>query len=577
MSGQVIVSLTAAVNARSRTIIGRHAVLVGVLAYLILALLRYAAIWHGGVIVGGPPDNEQHAWELAWWAFALTHGINPLITGYLSPPHHPINLMWNNSTPLLALLVLPITLLAGGVASFNALLVGSLWATTSVSFLCIRRFTDRPLAAWLAGLVFGFSPFVTQGADSGRLTWLALFFLPILFVIYVRVMTHRQARGWRLGLLAGLVLSGQFLISEELSADILLITSLMAVLMAATYRNQVLSAARFIAPVLAVTAGTFLAVCGLPLYVQFFGPGRVHGSVIPAGRVVSDLAGFVVPTPYQLLNFGDVSPAFLSVQTFLGDSGSYLGLPLLALLVFAGVRQWRDPLTRWSLVLTAMAMVLSLGAHLSLFGHLSGIPLPWALIMHLPLFSLAAPRRLMVFAYLGSAVVIARLATLNWPQLPYWVKLGALGACLLTLAPTSAWFATVNVPPFFSGRTVEALRSDSVVIMVPLPREMVWQSDAGFRFRMSWGDLIQPSASGHAELIAPSQFAHELVTLQQGGKLQLTPTLTASLRHTLQTSGASYVLVGLIPRRKTVLRLFQTLLRRGPAREGGVDVWIVRR
>jgi len=567
----------------------RHPVLVGVLCFLIIALLRYSAIWQGGnVIVGGPPDNEQHAWELAWWAFALTHGLNPFTTNYLSLPHHPISLMWNNSTPLLAILVLPISLLAGGVAAFNLLMVATLWASTSVCFLCLRRFTAHPLAAWLAGLVFGFSPFVSQGADSGRLPWLSLFFLPVLFLLYLQVLVERRGVRWRLGLLIGIVLAGQFLVSEELAADVLLMAVLMTLILAASYRNQIAAAARFAALPLTVAAGTFLAVGSYPLYVQFFGPGRTHGAVIPLAKVVSDLAGFVLPTHYQLLNLGNAFPAFLSFQTSVGDSASYLGLPLIGLLAFMAIRQGRDPLTRWSLVLVVVAMVLSLGPHLTFLGHPTGVPLPWALLRHVPLLGLAAPRRLMVFAYLGVAVVLVRLSQVEWPAFPNWIKLSAVAACLLTLAPTSSWFGTVSAPLFFSGRGVTAVHPGSLVLVapaganqnlgtVPLAEDMIWQADAGFRFRMIWGDLIQPSRKGDAELVAQSPLSNELYSLQQGAEFRPTSTLMSRMLRDLRISGASYVLVGPSPRRQTLLRFFRKLIGRNPAKVDGVALWALHR
>lgn len=567
----------------------RHAVLIGVVGYLVLATLRYSAIWQGGnVIVGGPPDNGQHAWELAWWAFALTHGANPLTTNYLSAGNHPINLMWNNSTALLAVLALPITLLASGLAAFNLLMVATLWASTSISFLCLRHFTDRPLAAWSAGLLFGLSPAVTVDASSGRLPWVSLFFLPVFLLLYIQLVVRREGRRWLLGLALGLSLAGQLMLSEELTADLVLVAVVMTVLLGITHRDQLLPTVRFASPVLIAAIVVALLVAGYPLYVQFFGPGHVHGGVVALGRVVSDLAGFVVPTPYQVLNLGAAFPTFDSLQTSLGISGSYLGLPVLAILVFMGIRQWRDPATRWALVLVLVAMVLSLGPQLIVLGHPTGLPLPWAVLKHVPLLRLAAPRRLMVFAYLGAAVVLVRLAQLEWADFPSWLKLVSVAACLITLAPVSAVLTTANVPPFFSGRAIMAMRPGSLAILAPtgtyprsgtatLAQDMIWQADSGFRFRMVWGDLIQPSGSGHAVLIPKSPLGAELYRLEQGSEPPLTPTKIAQLRSYLLSTGADYVLLGPSSARRAILRLFEQILDQRPATAGGVYLWVIHR
>ncbi|MGH7759304.1 MAG: hypothetical protein ACREN7_08330, partial [Candidatus Dormibacteria bacterium] len=399
-----------------RSWVRRHQLLLGLAGYALLAGFRYLPALQGsGLLVGGPWDNEQHAWELGWWAYAITHGMDPLTTTYIGSAHGVVNLMWNNSTPLLALLALPATLLLGVVKSFDLLVAFAMFASAGSAFLCLRAFSDRPLSAWIGGLLFGLSPLAVAGAQSGKLPWISLFLVPPMLLLFHRLLIVRRGRPWLLGPLLGLVIAGQLLISEELLCDAALLGALMALLLGLSHRQQVLEAVRFALPALALALATVAATAGYPLLVQFLGPARVHGNVIPVERLTSDLAGFLVPTSHQLVTVGPtVFPSLTAFQTNLGIAESYLGVPLLALMLYAGIRYRGDAVLRWALVLAGLAMLLSLGPHLTVMGHTTRVPLPWALIRHLPLLGLAAPQRVMVFAYLGVALACARLPQLGW-------------------------------------------------------------------------------------------------------------------------------------------------------------------
>jgi hypothetical protein len=47
-----------------------------------------------------------YLWVLRWLPFAVSHGHNPLVTDYLNAPEG-VNLMWNTSLVLPALLLAP--------------------------------------------------------------------------------------------------------------------------------------------------------------------------------------------------------------------------------------------------------------------------------------------------------------------------------------------------------------------------------------------------------------------------------------------------------------------------------------
>jgi len=563
-------------------------VALGITGYLFLTLLVCREMWSGGtVIAGGPPDNEQKVWEIGWWAFALTHGMNPFFTTYLSLPGHPINLMWNNTTPILAVLAIPLTLLVGAVTSFNTLVVLAIWLDATVTFLCLRSLTSNKWTAWFGGLLFGFSPFVFAELNSGRLPWLSLFLLPVSLVLMVRLFVTRPQRRWLLGLEIGAVASAQLFLSEELLLTTALMTVIMIAVWGLVYRDLVSATIRYIGPVLAIAAGVGILVCGYPLWMQFFGPGHdIHGAVIDLHKYVSDLFGFIIPTSsYQLVNVGSSFPRVTALESYNGDAASYLSLPLLCILGYVAVRQWQDPVVRWAIALTGIAMVLSLGGTLHVFGFTTVVPMPWRLFQHLPLIRLAAPRRLMIFAYLGAAVVVARAGQMRWAFSPRrWpVVLGTLS--VIALAPASAaFFVPISNPAFFQSRAIGKVPRGSLVVLAPSPagqarpwaEAMIWQAESDFRFRMIWGSIIQEGIDNHASGAAPpSVLSDYVVGYEDGTAAALTQSAVDAMRSELHHWGTRFVIVGPTPHETAIVGLFDKLLEAPPTTAGGVKLWKV--
>ncbi len=127
-------------------------------------------------------DAEQQTWFLAWVSYALTHGHNPFLTSYL---HAPLgaNLAIDTSMPLLGVLGMPVTLLAGPVATFNLLLRLGLAASGASMFGVLRRYVSWWPAAFLGGLMFAFSPYLAdQAARHLFLSFVPLvpLFIPLL-------------------------------------------------------------------------------------------------------------------------------------------------------------------------------------------------------------------------------------------------------------------------------------------------------------------------------------------------------------------------------------------------------------
>ena len=380
--------------------------------YLVLACLLYwpATPLGTGHLPGcACGDPEQQTWFLAWTSHALTHGLNPFFTQYLNAPRGA-NLAIDTAMPLLGVLGMPITLLAGPVAAFNLLLKLGLAASGTSMFWVLRRYTSWSPAAFFGGLLFAFSPYLAgQAVRHLFLSFVPL--VPLFIPLLDDWLVSRRRSPIRSGLLLGLVAALQYLISPE----ILLTSTMMAVAglawLALRYRRAVPERIGALARGLAAAVPVFLLIAGYAIWLLIAGPDRPAGPVhILSGlsRYHADLLSPLLPTDRQLLApgvlkaAGERLPAGGTIE-----NGFYLGFPLLVLLCYFAIRYRRVPLVATATVIGLVAFVVGLGSKLTVAGKAVGIPLPFAVFTHLPILQNLRPARLSLYVQLAAAVIVA--------------------------------------------------------------------------------------------------------------------------------------------------------------------------
>lgn len=108
-------------------------------------------------------DTGVYVWNL--WVFRheiVAHGRFPFFTfEILSATSPAVPLTLHNYTTAANLLAFPLLPLVGTVATFNLLTLCSLVLSAYVMFLFLRERVGDNAGAWLGGLLFGFSPFMT--------------------------------------------------------------------------------------------------------------------------------------------------------------------------------------------------------------------------------------------------------------------------------------------------------------------------------------------------------------------------------------------------------------------------------
>ena len=545
--------------------------------YVLLAVAAFSTAWRAptGRWVGYGFDPALFVWNLRWLPFAITHGHDPLTSNYLNYPDG-FNLMWNTSILFPALVLSPVTLLFGAVFSYNVLSALALALSGWCAYLAFRRYAGRGAAA-VGGLLYGFSSFMFGQAFNHPHMTIALF-PPLALLLLDEIFIRQRSRAAVMGLLLGVATGLQLLTGEEIAAATVLVAALGGVVVALLHRDQVRAHLPYVARALGIAAAAAIVIAGYPLSVQFFGPERVTGPIQPTGFHVIDALELIVPTSRQEVTFGAANR--LGAK-FTGQSeiDGYVGIPLLLLAVFVGVRFWRDRLVRFAAVLGALVLLLSFGPRLHVAGHTLAVRLPWIVPQRLPVLENILPARLALFLFLLLGLLLA--VFVDRVQMPRLALAAILAAVFVPLVPNLPYPSTAAASPRFFAGGAHQIPKASVALVVPFAgvsggttRPMVWQAAAGFRFRMPEGYVIHPG-----EPFDPSSRDSELfkrmAQIQSGEATQpLTEAELRAMRCTLVQLNVRTVVIGPMKvGRQEMHRLFQNLLGDYATASGGVSFW----
>ena len=554
--------------------------------YFGMAFGLFASTWQSPLerIVGSSGDPVVYVWFLRWFAFSLTHRLNPFITDYVNHPQG-YNVMWNTPMPLAGWLMTPVTLSAGPVLSYNLVMTAALALTAWSAFLLLRHLGLRAWPAVAGGALYGFSPFMTTQAVGH---WhLVMAWTPPLVVYLVEELVVRRRRSpLRTGALLGLTATAQLLLGEELLATEALTGAVGLAILAALHRDLVLPRLSNLACGLAVALGVAVPLSAIPLAYQFLGPNHLVGVIQPRNVYVTDLLNLVVPTDLQM-----VAPEWLAAisRHFTGNGSEwngYLGVPLLAICGYCAWTMRRVPVVRFFTLLGAAMALLSLGPHLHVAGHDVRVPLPYLVVDHMPLLGNLLPNRLAMYVDLCAAVLLAffvERVTLAG-AVPRRVVAGvAVALVVLTLLPRLPFETTPAATPELFGAKMAArrFRQGEVVLVAPFSstpaatQPLLWQAQAGMRFKEPEGYLFTAGEGGHARL-GPARFAlsDRLLAIFDGvAGGDPTAAEVATYRRDLADHRVEAVVVGPMPHADQAEALFAKVLDRPPETVGGVYLW----
>jgi hypothetical protein len=544
----------------------------------------------GRVQVGDIPDVNLFAWFMHYDAIAIAHGHLPaLVTAAMNAPRG-INLMWNTSFLLPGIVLAPVTLLAGPQVSLTVMLTLGLAGSAAALFWMLRRWGASAGASALGGAVYGFSPaLLNSGIGHYHLEFAVL--PPLIIDRVLRIVTGR-GRPARDGAWLGLLVSAQLFISEEILADTALTCLAIAAILAASHRHEVRDRARDGAFGIGISIGVVLVICGHALWRQFSGPLTQHNAQTGTDPITNRPAFFVDPAGNMLLHTSGSAAAAASYSRGLAEYLGYLGWPLLAVLVVAMIRYWRNQRIRLAAVIWLVLTVLSLGGgtmHNAAFS-LPGAVLPFHWLQDSPVLSAVLPDRLSILADGAVGAVLAFSLDRARPaasRARTWRRTAPAAVAVLAVIPLIPLpYQVTAVTPAPAGWqaafTRLRLAPGARVLVVPVgsqrrPEVLRWAADTGDPASMIGGYFVGPDNSGQEMIYIPgpaSTAAQYLDALWNG------PEPPAPLPHGLLRSDLAYwrpAAVVAVTGRSTRLGQFLTGTFGRPAFVGGgVMAWHLR-
>jgi hypothetical protein len=482
----------------------------GFLVYLALSVVLWWGVWssHPTSTVTCPcNDPALFVWFLEWPAYAISHGHNPFYSSSIFYPNG-INLLSNTGVLSLGVPLAPVTWAFGPVAAFNvASTLGPTLSSLSMFWL-LSRWTRWAPAAFIGGLVFGFSPFALVNLAVAHLNTEVLVLVPLMVACLDEIFVRQRRRPVVVGSALGVLVALQFFLSTEILA-IVFICTLAALAMLVGYaaifrRSDLIVRAPYGLRSLVNAAVVAIVLLGYPVWFALDGPAHLSGLVWP---IIQPGAGGVGLGNIWNLHFLSAS----ALRLFAGyegpalPQGEYLGVGVLVVIGVGVVVWWREKMLWLFSALAVISVALSLGVT-------SRYWVPWRALAHIPLIQNVTPARFFAVTTLCVAIMVGivvdrshdlvfRLSDRS--QLPKMFSTGfsivvALGVGALATVPMVTAMAT-NVPfttentalPAWFTTVAPHLSAGQVVLTFPPPvsggSALVWQATDSLHFPMATG------------------------------------------------------------------------------------------
>jgi hypothetical protein len=491
----------------------RSSVVTFLVAFALYSGLAVLLWWHAwsthpaGVAACACNDPSLFVWFLEWPAYAIAHGHNPFYSSAIFYPNG-INLLSNTGVLALGVPLAPVTWLFGPVATLNvASTLGPALSALSMFWL-LSRWTKWAPAAFIGGLVFGFSPFALVNLAVAHLNTEVLVLVPLMVAGLEEILVRQTRRPVVVGGALGVLVTLQFLLSTEILAIVFtcaLVATVMLVGYAAVFkRSDLVAHTPYALRGLGVAALVALVLLAYPIWFALDGPAHLSGLVWPTIR--PGTGG---------VNLGDIwNLHFMSaagLRLFAGyegpalPQGAYLGIAVLVIIGVGTLVWWREKLLWLFGTLAVVSVAFSLSVTSSYW-------VPWRALAHIPLVQNVTAARFFAVTILCIAIMLGVVVDRSHDlvggvsgrlHLPSILVRGiaavvALGVGTVATLPMATAMAT-NVPfttesmavPAWFASVAPHVGEGQVVLTFPPPvsggSALVWQAMDSLHFPMATG------------------------------------------------------------------------------------------
>ncbi|MCS6880140.1 MAG: hypothetical protein RMK84_03995 [Oscillochloridaceae bacterium] len=414
-------------------------------------------------IPGHPGDAFEYLWKLEIFSdYLVDRRQSPTFLPELMHPEG-FELALSEITPANTLLGLPITRVFGPIVSFNSLNLLSYVLSGFFTYLLARRLGARPLAAWVAGIIFAFALRRFFQMSAGHLPLMPTQYLPLALYGLHGLLTRQRnwdafvaAAGLALATWASLYYGTTFALFMAGYALLLIGPRRLLGFIRATWRPLTTGAVVLLAlvvpfaqPYLEVRAqGMEMTHSIVHLYVHAARPGD-----------------FLLPNPYHPL-WGAWAGPFQRRDG--GEHIVFLGYTVILLMLMSIWALRRQRLTHTLVVLSAIAFVLALGPELRLPGG-AALPLPTLFIYeHVPVLNgIRIWNRVMLYIVLAAALLTGLGLSTLAPRRRFY-RAATLGAALLLIGELAAVSRFTTAEPRAVDLWLAAQPGQGAVIELPI-------------------------------------------------------------------------------------------------------------
>jgi hypothetical protein len=488
--------------------------------YLVLSIVMWWGAWSThptSVTSCSCGDASLFLWFLEWPAYAIAHGHNPF---YSTAMFHPagIDLLSNTSVLAVGIVLAPVTWLFGPIATMNVASTLGPALSALAMFWLLRRWVSWTPAAFLGGLLFGFSPFLLVNVAGGHLMTSVLVLVPLIVACLDEMLVTQERSALRSGVILGVLVALQFFISTE----VLMITAIcsvaglvvLGVAAAVADRDALLRRVPHAARSLGTTAVVAAILLAYPVWFALDGPAHLSGLVWPT--LIPGAGGISLSNLWHLNFQNGLRDVMQIAGGYEGPAlpqAEYLGLGIFIVLT-GGLVIWRKDRRLWFLaVMGAVGVVLSLGVNVHHW-------VPWELLLHVPIIQNIIPARFMIVVTLCAGGMTAIVVDRTYGSVSGLTRRLADGRLMprgttLVATATATTFALVvaavalvpvgtavatNMPlttqseqlPAWFAKAAPHLEGDQVVLAYPAPFALVqsalaWQAVDLLHFAMAGG------------------------------------------------------------------------------------------
>ncbi|MBI2410415.1 MAG: hypothetical protein HYV32_00770 [Candidatus Kerfeldbacteria bacterium] len=338
---------------------------------------------------------------------ALTTHPLQLLNANIFYPHHQV-LLYSDLLLTQSIMALPIYAITHNtIATYNILIFLFYILAAYGAYLLALHYTHHRYAAFIAGLIFGFSTYRIISFHHFQN-------LSIIFIPFAVLCLQKYIEQWKRSMLIifTLLFAAQALASWYNGAFLGFLTLYLLAANMKTIRTRLQTHCKSLFIDIAIAGTLFLLLIGpfAYAYMQFNHQEHSAFSIHEVIGYSADLGGYLIPSPYSYPQYL-VSWVGLHKERWL-ENINFLGFAPLLLFIYAIYQ--RKKLQKESRIFSIygvgviLFIILSMGPALHLFDQTLKIPLPFFAIQSIPAFQfIRAPSRMAIIVLLCLSIVVA--------------------------------------------------------------------------------------------------------------------------------------------------------------------------